>query len=87
LGEDKWIDAEKQQPEDCSYVLVWYEYFRYGRYNCMWHTYGIAYYDEFNERWFGNDLHGEKVKVLSWQPLPESPARWLNENCPESEDD
>ena len=30
-------------PEDLEKVLVWYEYFRYGEYNCMFETYGIGW--------------------------------------------
>lgn len=42
---DNWIDCEDRLPERNEYVLVWYEYFRYGNYNCMWRTYGLAHYD------------------------------------------
>lgn len=69
-----WINADEQQPdEDYKEVLVWYEYFRYGVFNCMYQTYGIGYYVKQYAMWFGEDLNGTKVKVLYWQPLPEPP--------------
>ena len=71
---NNWINADEQQPdEDYKEVLVWYEYFRYGEFNCMYQTYGIGYYVKQYEMWFGEDLNGTKVKVLYWQPLPEPP--------------
>lgn len=31
----KWVDPSKQLPKEYTYVLCWYEYFRYGDYNKM----------------------------------------------------
>lgn len=70
----KWISVEGRLPEKEAYVLVWYEYFRYGDYNCLYQTYGIAAYSE-RYGWHGDDLNGGSVKVLYWQPLPEPPKR------------
>lgn len=66
---DGWIPVEKALPEEGEEVLVWYEYFRYGDYNCMFQTYGIGY--QYDGHWSG-DVNGRKARCISWQPLPES---------------
>lgn len=63
----EWIPVSKELPEEGKEVLVWYEYFRYGDYNCMWQTYGIGWqYDGH----FSVDNGGVKQRVVAWQPLP-----------------
>ena len=71
----RWFDVNERLPETDEEVLVWYEYFRYGKYNCMWKTYGIACYFAKHERWIGEDLNGSQVKVLYWTPLPKPPGK------------
>ena len=39
----EWISVKDRLPEEGQDVLVWYEYFRYGEYNCIYQTYGIGY--------------------------------------------
>lgn len=65
----EWIDA-KELPEEGKWVLVWYEYFRWGNYNRMYQTYGIG---QQNRGYWSVDEGGMKVRVLAWQPLPEPP--------------
>ena len=62
-----WISVEERLPKDGEEVLVWYEYFRYGDYNCMFQTYGIGY--QFDGHWSG-DVNGTKARCIAWQPLP-----------------
>ena len=69
----KWISVDEALPENENEVLVWFEYFRYGEYNCMYLTYGLGRYIQQYNAWSGEDLNGTKVKVLYWQPLPEPP--------------
>ena len=64
---DDWISCDERLPEDGKEVLVWYEYFRYGDYNCMYQTFGIGY--QFGGYW-GGDVQGAKAKCLAWRPLP-----------------
>lgn len=35
-----WIPVTEGLPEELETVLVWFEYYRYGNFNCMYQTYG-----------------------------------------------
>lgn len=67
----EWISVKDRLPEDDVSVLCWYEYFRYGSYNCMWKTYGIGCC--YNEHWVGEVMNGTMPRVIAWMPLPEPP--------------
>lgn len=70
----EWFDVNERLPETDEEVLVWYEYYRYGKYNRMWQTYGLSQYIKQTEMWSSAGL-GMKVKVLYWMPLPKPPEK------------
>lgn len=71
---NEWISAE-QLPETDDYVLVWFEYHRFGDWNGPFRAYGISY--TFNGKWSGF-INGSSgwygLKIIAWQPLPEPPT-------------
>lgn len=71
---NNWISVEDRLPENFTDVLCWYEYFRYGEYNCMYQTYGIGHYNSICEGWGGEVSNGYKARVLAWMPLPTPPV-------------
>lgn len=64
----EWIPVEERLPKEGKEVLVWYEYFRYGDYNCMFQKHGIGW--QYGGHWSG-DVSGTKARCIAWQPLPE----------------
>ena len=71
--ERQWIPCSERLPEDYTNVLVWFEYFRYGDYNCLYQTYGIGDYSTKYDSWMINHETGwHKLRVIAWMPLPES---------------
>ena len=77
---DGWIPVEERLPDEYEKVLVWYEYYRFGAYNCMYESYGIGY--QYDGRWSG-DVQGVNARSIAWQPLPEpyKPERKTEDAC------
>ena len=70
--EPQWIPVSERVPKDYVDVLVWFEYFRYGDYNCMYATHGIGNYSKEYNSWTINHETGWKdLHVFAWMPLPE----------------
>ena len=68
----QWIPCSERLPEDYTDVLAWFEYFRYGDYNCLYQTYGIGSYSMEYDSWIINHETGwHKLRVIAWMPLPE----------------
>lgn len=70
---ERWIPCSERMPENCTKVLVWFEYFRYGEYNCMYSTWGIGEYFDFSGRWLIDDSTGwQDLHVFAWMPMPDA---------------
>lgn len=69
----EWIPVSERLPDDMQRVLVWFEYYRYGDYNCMYQTYGFGYVCDGEWSPFINGETGWKdARIIAWMPLPES---------------
>lgn len=69
--QDEWIPANERLPEDMQRVLIWFEYYRYGDFNCMYQTYGFGYVCDGKWSPFINGETGwQDYSIIAWQPLP-----------------
>ena len=76
LKEREWISPDEKQPNDGEDVLVWFEYYRYGEYNCLYQTHGIGTYFKNFKSWLINGETGWRdLRVIAWMPLPKPPER------------
>ena len=68
----EWIPVSEKLPDDMQRVLIWFEYYRYGDFNCMYQTYGFGYVCDGKWSPFINGETGwQDAHVIAWQPLPE----------------
>lgn len=63
-----WHDAQNDPPKENGEYLCYYEYFRYGNYNCIYRTIDRGHF--FNGQWGGEPTRGTSTKVLKWTELP-----------------
>lgn len=66
-----WHDAQTDPPTENGEYQCYYEYYRYGNYNCMYRTMDRGQF--FNGQWSGEPTRGRNTKVLYWMPLPKPP--------------
>lgn len=67
-----WIPVSERLPEDMQRVLIWFEYYRYGDFNCMYQTYGFGYVCDGKWSPFINGETGwQDYRIIAWQLLPE----------------
>ena len=72
----EWIPVSKRLPDDMQKVLIWFEYYRYGDFNCMYQTYGFGYVCDGKWSPFINGETGwQDYNIIAWQPLPEPCGR------------
>ena len=69
----EWIPVEERLPEEMQTVLVWFEYYRYGDYNCMFPTYGFCQYvcDGKWSQFINGETGWTNAHIIAWMPLPE----------------
>jgi hypothetical protein len=68
----EWISVSERLPEDMQPVLIWFEYYRYGDYNCMFQTYGFGYVcDDKWSPFINGETGWQDAKIIAWMPLPE----------------
>lgn len=68
----EWISVNERLPEDMQKVLIWFEYYRYGDFNCMYQTYGFGYVcDDKWSPFINGETGWQDYRVIAWQPLPE----------------
>lgn len=73
---NRWIPCSEKLPDSKEDVLVWFEYFRYGEYDCLYQTYGIGKYNKNYDDWMVNHETGwNQLRVIAWMPMPEPPEK------------
>lgn len=86
--DDSWTKVEDGLPDEFEDVLCYYEYYRYGDYNCMYRTYGVGYMLKLdNEIFWNGDVCGVKLRVIAWKKFGRYPGEIPNKEIGEDLDD
>lgn len=86
--DDSWTKVEDGLPDEFEDVLCYYEYYRYGDYNCMWRTYGVGFMSKLDGKVFWNgDISGLKLRVIAWKKFNRYPGEIPNKEIGEDLDD
>lgn len=86
--DDSWTKVEDGLPDEFEDVLCYYEYYRYGDYNCMWRTYGVGFMSKLDGKVFWNgDISGLKLRVIAWKKFNRYPGEIPNKEIGEGLDD
>lgn len=77
--DNNWTKVKDGLPDEMEEVLCYYEYYRYGDYNCMWRTYGVGCMVKLDGKpyWHG-DVHGHKSRVIAWKKFNRYPGEIPN---------
>ncbi len=74
-----WTKVEDGLPDEFEDVICYYEYYRYGDYNCMYRTYGIGYMSKLDGKVFWDgDVYGSKSRVIAWKKFNRYPGEIPN---------
>ncbi len=85
---DSWTKVEDGLPDEFEEVICYYEYYRYGDYNCMYRTYGVGYMSKLDNKIFWNgDVGGVKSNVIAWKRFNRYPCEIPNKEFREDLDD
>ncbi len=77
--DNSWTKVEDGLPEEFEDVLCYYEYYRYGDYNCMYRTYGVGYMSKLDNKIFWNgDVGGHRSRVIAWKKFGRYPGEIPN---------
>lgn len=78
-SDDSWTKVEDGLPDEFEDVICYYEYYRYGDYNCMYRTYGIGYMSKLDDKVFWNgDVYGSQSRVIAWKKFNRYPGEIPN---------
>lgn len=86
--DDSWTKVEDGLPDEFEDVLCYYEYYRYGDYNCMYRTYGVGYMSIYDGQvYWDGDVKGHKSRVIAWKRFNRYPGEVPNKEIGEDLDD
>lgn len=77
--DNSWTKVEDGLPDEFEDVLCYYEYYRYGDYNCMYRTYGVGYMSKYDGQvYWDGDVSGHKSRVIAWKRFNRYPGEIPN---------